>query len=146
MDGPGFVIGNIAKGKDLWNRQEEINAIWKALEKSSVLLKAPRRFGKSSIMFNIYENAQKGFKAIFEDTEGMRDPQDFIARLMAKMLSDKRFWNNVKDWLKKNFSSVAEVGFSLARFEDINIADFRIKIKESIGEDWHGKGFELISK
>ncbi len=46
MEGPGFVIGNIAKGSDLWDRQEEIKNITHALKTSSVLLNAPRRFGK----------------------------------------------------------------------------------------------------
>ncbi|MEK6528326.1 MAG: hypothetical protein AABZ36_05555 [Nitrospirota bacterium] len=146
MEGPGFVIGNIAKGKDLWDRQEEIKNIWNALEKSSVLLKAPRRFGKTSIMYDLYTNPKNDIKVIFEDTEGMRDPQDFIARLMLTLLSDKKFWNSIKHWLKKN-SKIEEVGFSLAKFEDlINIADFRIKLKESIGKGWQEKGFELISK
>jgi len=31
MEKPGFVIGNIAKGKDLWNRQEEIRDIRRAV-------------------------------------------------------------------------------------------------------------------
>lgn len=143
---PGFVIGPIAKGKDLWDRQEEINAVWIALEKSSILLKAPRRFGKSSIMYNLYENPKPGFKVIFEDTEGMRDPIDFIARLMTEMLIDKKFWGSIKGWLKKTFPKVEEVGFSVAKFDEINIADFRLKIRESIGKDWQDKGLELISK
>lgn len=146
MKGPSFVIGGVVKGKDLWDRTDEIAAIWKALEKSSVLLKAPRRFGKTSIMYDLYENPEPGFKVIYQDTEGMRDPQDFVARLMAELLANKTFLNSIKGWLKKHFPPVAEVGFSLAKYEEINIADFRLKIRESLGSDWQHKGLELISK
>lgn len=53
MSSPGFIIGNIAKRDDFWNREDEINAIWKTLEKNNVLLKAPRRFGKSGLDITI---------------------------------------------------------------------------------------------
>lgn len=145
MEGPGFVIGNIAKGSDLWDRHEEIRNIINALKTSSVLLKAPRRFGKTSIMYKIYETSDN-LKVIFQNTEGMRDPQDFIARLMAEMFLDKSFWHKIASWVKKKIPLVEEMGFSLARADEINIADFRLKIRESIGEDWQGKGVELISK
>ncbi len=138
MEGPGFVIGNIAKGNDLWDRQEEINGIVKALEKSSILLKAPRRFGKTSIMYRIYEKSSD-FKTIFVDTEGMRDPQDFIAGLMTELLSDKSLSNIAKMGLKK-------IGSALTKVEEIGIADFRLKIREVIGKDWQDKGSELVSK
>ncbi|MBI3815020.1 MAG: hypothetical protein HY279_11245, partial [Nitrospinae bacterium] len=138
MEGPGFVIGNIAKGNDLWDRQEEIKGIMKALEKSSILLKAPRRFGKTSIMYRIYEESSD-FKTIFVDTEGMRDPQDFIAGLMTELLSDKSLSNIAKMGLKK-------IGSALTKVEEISLADFRLKIREGIGREWHEKGCELVSK
>jgi hypothetical protein len=145
MEGPGFVIGNIAKGSDLWDRHEEIKNITNALKTSSVLLKAPRRFGKTSIMYKIYETSGN-MKVIFQNTEGMRDPQDFIARLMTEIFLDRNFWDKVVSWVKRKIPSVEEMGFSLARAEDINIADFRLKIRESIGKYWQEKGAELISK
>lgn len=146
MEGPSFVIGNIAKGKDLWDRDYEISTIQHALGNSSVLLKAPRRFGKSSIMYKLYENSGSDCKAFFENTEGTRDPQDFIARLMVMMLQDQHFRNNVKKWFKKHFPKIEEVGFSAAKFDEINIADFRLKIRDGIGSAWQDKGLELISK
>lgn len=146
MEGPGFIIGNIAKGQDLWDRRDEIASIWKALEKSSVLLKAPRRFGKTSIMYNLYKNPKSDYKIIFEDTEGMRDPQDFIARLMAELLSSKTFMTTIGKWFKRNLPSIEEIGLSLGSSEEISVADIRLKIKESIGKDWQAKGFEFISQ
>ncbi len=82
MDGPSFVIGNIAKGDDLWNRGDVVEDIWKVLQKGNVLLKAPRRFGKSSIMYRLYEEPRKGFVVVFQDTEGINDPLDFITTLL----------------------------------------------------------------
>ena len=143
MEGPGFVMGNIAKGKDLWDRDEEIRNIWNNLEKSSVLLKAPRRFGKSSIMWNLFENPSPLYKVIFIDTEGMRNPLDFITRLMSEMISKNILKKSFMGWLKKKIPSIDEIGFGVGVDGS---ADFRIKLKESIGKDWQENGFELISK
>ncbi|NOQ33047.1 MAG: ATP-binding protein, partial [Methanosarcinales archaeon] len=43
-------VGNPAIGDDFIDREKEIDQIISALEKDSVLLIAPRRFGKTSIM------------------------------------------------------------------------------------------------
>jgi AAA+ ATPase superfamily predicted ATPase len=43
-------VGNPAIGEDFIDREKEIAQILEALKKDSVLLIAPRRFGKTSIM------------------------------------------------------------------------------------------------
>ncbi len=139
MEGPGFVIGNIAKGRDLWDRQSEIKAIRKALEKTSVLLKAPRRFGKTSIMYRLYENPPLDSKAFFLDTEGMTEPQDFLSALMTKLLSDSK--------IRSKTASVAKWAKGLlGKIEEIEVADVRLKIKADLGKEWQEKGLDLISK
>ncbi len=138
MERPGFVIGNIAKGKDLWDRKHEINSIWKALEKSSVLLKAPRRFGKSSIMYRLYENPKPDYNVFFQDTEGMRGPEDFISGIMSRLLLDSKVRKSIRvatRWIKNIIKHVEEIG----------AADIRVKIREGIEKDWQEKGLELIS-
>jgi hypothetical protein len=139
MEKPSFVIGNIAKGKDLWNRHEEIKIIWKALEKTSVLLKAPRRFGKTSIMYRIYEEPLEGFKTFFLDTEGMAEPQDFLSALMTKILSDSKMRSKIYaigKWIKN----------ITGKIDEIEIADVRLKIKNEIRKDWKAKGLDFISR
>lgn len=62
MEGPSFAIGPIAQGEDFGDRELIIDDIWRVLEKGNVLLKAPRRFGKSSIMYKLYERPRDGFE------------------------------------------------------------------------------------
>jgi len=48
---PNFIIGNVAKGDNFYLRKDIIEDIWKELKRgNSVLLAAPRRVGKTSIM------------------------------------------------------------------------------------------------
>jgi hypothetical protein len=46
-------VGNPAVGKDFINREDEITGILNSLQKDNVLLIAPRRYGKTSIMKKI---------------------------------------------------------------------------------------------
>ncbi len=138
MDGPSFVIGNIAKGDDLWDRDDVIEDIWKVLGKGNVLLKAPRRFGKSSIMYRLYEEPRDDFVVVFEDTEGISTPLDFVTTLLSGIHQHEtlrvRFKEGVKRFLKKAFSRIDEVG----------VAEFRIKIREEIKENYQEKGVGLL--
>ena len=44
------IVGPPVSGEDFWDREEVIELIRNSLKKQSVLLSAPRRFGKTSIM------------------------------------------------------------------------------------------------
>jgi len=48
-----LTVGSPVKGEDYYGRDELIELIWKRLEKNNLLLAAPRRFGKTSIMLNL---------------------------------------------------------------------------------------------
>lgn len=103
-----------------------------------MLLKAPRRFGKSTVMYHLYENPEPGYRVFFQDTEGMRGPEDFISGIMAGLLVDSKFRKSINvaaKWIKNIVRHVDEVG----------IADIRIKIREGIKQNWQEKGKELIS-
>ena len=65
MDGPEFVTGNIVRGDDLWDRHDELASLLKCLEKGSVLLKAPRRFGKTSLLNKLFEEPPAGWSVFF---------------------------------------------------------------------------------
>lgn len=43
-------VGGIATGKDFFDREKEVEEIVESLGKDNVLLVAPRRYGKTSVM------------------------------------------------------------------------------------------------
>ncbi len=137
MGEPGFVIGNIAKGADLWDRENEIELITRALEKNSVLLKAPRRFGKTSIMYRIYEEPPAGYTAFFHDTEEMRTPQELISWLVSRAISESTLrsaLSKASGWLRS----------ALEHIDEISAAEFRLKLSKDIADDWQEKGRDFI--
>ena len=56
-----IVVGNIVKGEDLYGREHELELLWKRVEKDSLLLTAPRRYGKTSIVYHMKENREAGW-------------------------------------------------------------------------------------
>ncbi len=138
MSGPSFVIGNIAKGDDLWNRGNVVEDIWKVLQKGNVLLKAHRRFGKSSIMYRLYEEPRDGFVVVFQDTEGISDPLDFITTLLSGIHQNETLRVRLKEGMKKFLKKAS------SRIDEVEIAEFRVKIREEIKDNYQEKGGELL--
>jgi hypothetical protein len=139
--GPSFIIGNIAKGADFWNREKEIKAIWEILEKNNVLLKAPRRFGKSSIMNNLFEHPSPGCTVFFQDTEKLSEPEEFITSIISQMLEKSFFQKHFQTFSKMMDDLASRIELSVG-YEDM--PEVRMKIKESLKANWKEEGRNLI--
>ena len=131
------VIGTPAMGDKFWDREEELTQIWKALETSSVLLVAPRRFGKTSIMVKITDEPKPGWRTLYLDTEWIEGPGDFIVELITRLAE--------KGFLKKVWGGVQKiVGGAVGRIETVGIAEFKISLREGMKKGWRDKGRELL--
>lgn len=79
---PKIIIGNTATGDYYYNRPEIVARIWAELEKGNhVLLAAPRRVGKSSVMKFMAENAVGPYRCIFENIQGIESAESFFKTL-----------------------------------------------------------------
>ena len=78
-----IVAGNIVKGEDLYGRKRELQLLWKTIEKDSLLLTSPRRYGKTSIVNYMKDNPQLGWSVTYIDMEGFADPSEFIIELLS---------------------------------------------------------------
>jgi hypothetical protein len=85
---PKTTIGSVAKGKNYYHRKEIVNNIWSELKKgNSILIAAPRRVGKTSIMQYMEANPIRNYRAIFDDIEGIDSEKQFYGRLYRLLLS-----------------------------------------------------------
>jgi len=110
------VTGQVVRGTDFFNRTQEIARFWNGLQTDNLLLLAPRRVGKTSVLRHMNECADKaGFSAIFLDVSDCRDELHFVQRLYTAILehhrSAERLWNGIKEsWLGKVVSRVKKAG------------------------------------
>ena len=138
MQLPRIVLGPPVRGHDLWDREREIEELWKALETSSVLLSAPRRFGKTSVMLALADRPKEDWQVHYLDVEWIRGPEDFIAEIMATLLKEAG-----REGLLQKVKKI--LGEALDRVEALEIAKFKLALREGLHKDWQDKGRALIN-
>jgi len=78
--------GGILSGKEVVNRENEINKIWDALENQSVVLTSERRVGKTSVLTKMKENPKNDWIPVKYIVEGKWQPIEFVEGLYETLL------------------------------------------------------------
>lgn len=103
---PKSIIGNVATGQYYYPRTEIIEEIWKELEKgSSILLAAPRRVGKTSIMRDIELNPKDGYLIKFEIIQAVQSKEEFYEILYKLVIECLSSGKKLKTWFTKYLNS-----------------------------------------
>src|SRR6266568_5696947 len=110
-----------------------MNDFWRDLETDNLLLLAPRRVGKTSLMRKMAANAETyGFNTISADVSDCSGEMHFVQRLYETILDTDlgdNLWNNIKDsWFGRTVQRVRKIGgggFSL-EFDPDNAAWARL--------------------
>ena len=86
-----FSYGTIVKGDHFFDREKECTRLINTLSGgNNMVLYAPRRFGKTSLVFKVIDQLEKaGFICIYFDFMPVYSPESFV-RLYAKDLSAKQ--------------------------------------------------------
>ncbi len=141
-------VGSPAIGDDFIDREKEIKQIATALAKDSVLLIAPRRFGKTSIMKKLKrELSSQDEISIFIEVEDVYSPQQFLTEIVMALFDNER--------IRKKTNLISTLGRSFQWFKDnieeVGVSVFRAKLRSSIEtdlkEDWTEKSrliFDII--
>lgn len=77
-----LTIGNPVTGDDFFDRELEQRQIWRKLESNHLLMLAPRRIGKTSLIYRLCESSQShGFYALHCSLAGCEDERDCVREL-----------------------------------------------------------------
>lgn len=110
------VTGQVVVGSNFFDRKAEIARFWSGLETDNLLLLAPRRVGKSSVLRHMKESApHAGFTGVYLDVCDCADELRFVQRLYAAILehhgSADRLWKGITEsWLGKTVRRVKKAG------------------------------------
>jgi hypothetical protein len=108
--------GQWVASDSFFDRKEEIASFWRALETDSVLLLAPRRVGKTSVLRFMKDTAgEQGLVSVFVDVSDCGDELKFVQRLYSAIMEHhnkaERLWNTIKESrIGKTIRSVKKVG------------------------------------
>ncbi|MGH9893053.1 MAG: hypothetical protein ACREA0_13885 [bacterium] len=115
------MTGPVVRGEDFFDREREQARFWRDLETDNLLLLAPRRVGKTSLMRRLGETApDKGYTAVFVDVSDAGGEAVFVGRLYQAVLETEAsnpLWGQMeKSWLGKLVRRVKKLsgpGFSV---------------------------------
>jgi len=139
-----LVVGSVPRGDDYFDQKALIEEVWGRLRKDSVLLVAPRRFGKTGLMFRLLDAPRAGFRPVYLDVESIDNPANFIIEVLARLLHDDQLrrvvqglWTGLKD-IRDWLTSVVE---------EVDVGEIKVKLREKtdVPAHWRMYGDRLMS-
>ena len=86
------IIGQAVVGDDLYGRDYELARLWEHFDQGEhVLMLAPRRVGKTSLMLELHRAPRENWHVINADLEGGDGPEDCVAAMIAALAADSRY-------------------------------------------------------
>lgn len=160
---PIFEFGKPVIGRELIGREKEVTSLLSyALGGQSVILAAPRRFGKTSILLEVLNRAREegfgvGYLDIFEAVSLRELSEKIVETLLANdKLSARRFLSLLKKDIKQAISMVEFktvlsdyefiLSFSSKEAEEVGLFDDTLDFIEEYGQKKKGKLIFVIDE
>lgn len=138
-----FYVGSVITPEDLRFRERFIAHLWESIQLHHVLLKAPRRCGKTSVMEHLRHFPQHGYTVIYENVQDLSHPADFLLAILDNFRDahPKLFHSLIKGW--KNVTSW------LPKLEELDLGEFKMKYREhqpDYRDHWRQHGEALFAQ
>ena len=129
-----FYTGSPVDPDELWFRDEFIDRLWEVLRGEHVVLSAPRRTGKTSVMDHLAARPRDGFSTVSAFVQDLDHPNDFLLTLLDAFHSKNanlfhRVFRQAGSW----------VGSALDRLEKVEFSGFKVALRaemKSRPDDW----------
>jgi len=142
MKGVTNRVGSPVRGKDFFGRDRFVDLVWQKIMHGNILLAAPRRFGKTSVMYRLIDEPRYESKVIHADLESVTEPADLIVHLLEGLAKDESFEDSVGKigFVQKGWN------FFQRNFAEVDLYVAKVKLRDEIREDWQAKGKEIFQK
>ena len=86
------VVGNPARGESFYQRKREVDKIIDRISNGNNLqIAAPRRIGKTSILYYLLDNKVEDYIYVYVDTEAITDENEFYKKLLKEIIQADDF-------------------------------------------------------
>lgn len=128
-------VGNWVDGDKFVGRELELTQLTELLDEgANVLLAAPRRTGKTSLMRETLRRLDDRYNCVFVDLERASGPVDAIVDLALAAQPHQRVGGRIRAWLER----------VVPRREPSVEGDLRERFLDAITGDWPAKGDRLL--
>lgn len=131
-------VGNWVSGDKFWGRQAELQSFIEQLDEgANILLTAPRRTGKTSLMREVARLlADRGRDlAIYVDLERSHTPEDAMVELSLATRPHRGAWDKVRAAFHELLASVDELTLDV----------LTLKLRDAVAGDWSSKGDRILA-
>ena len=141
MEPLSISTGKPADGKDSYFQRPKIEAdIWSKINrKEHVLLAAPRRTGKSSILKNLERNPETGYLIKYKSVQHIDSANEFFKQIYKLLLEDDSIFRVCERHLKKSKGAVTKF---ISRIREISFDGMTIDPEERV--DYHNECEKLL--
>ena len=84
------IVSQLATKDDFYNKKKEVSRILRNLEAgANLLIAAPRRAGKSSILYHLKDYPPQGFICLYVEVESARSTNDYYKKIYREIFKSK---------------------------------------------------------
>ncbi|MEM1124025.1 MAG: hypothetical protein AAGJ18_26545 [Bacteroidota bacterium] len=137
------IVGQPVSGKDYFLRKTITKLIYRRLDAgSNLFMAAPRRVGKTSIMYHLRDEPKTGYSFIYIPTESIDDTQLYFRRLFESLLNSEVVSKKVKasEKAKSIFETITE------KVKKIGAYGVEVELHEKETEQYSDIFLELVKK
>ncbi|HWK07306.1 MAG TPA: AAA family ATPase [Puia sp.] len=119
------IVGNPARGENFFKRDHEVKKILNSLHNdNNIQIAAPRRVGKTSILFYMLDNLVEGYRYVYVDTESVNSEEDFYKKLLKEILKLDGMESIATRFMKA-------AGAAARKIKSIKVAEVGIELKDA---------------
>ncbi|MGD0652798.1 MAG: hypothetical protein ABSA16_00505 [Thermoguttaceae bacterium] len=137
-----FITGGVAHDDDFFFREAFIEDLWESLRKEHVLILAPRRMGKTSVMLRLQEKPRDDRLIVYLNVEEINTPGEFCQCLIAAI--HEQHPEYLRQTLAGAWNFLAGI---IGKIEKVEVYKFKIALRESEADwenNWKTKAEVLI--
>lgn len=132
-------VGPWVDKERFWNREEELANLIELLDEgANILITAPRRIGKTSLIREAGNQVEDRYCCLQLDLQKSHSPADIITELSVATRPHMKLWDKTKEVFKNVISSAAQ------NIDSLNINDLTIKLRDGVLSNWQNKGDGMI--
>lgn len=131
-------VGPWVDKERFWDREKELADLIELLDEgANVLITAPRRIGKTSLIREAGNRLTDRYCCIQLDLQKSHSPADVITELSVATRPYMDLWKKTKEVFKNTKSKMTDI-------DSLNIADLTIKFRDDLLTYWQEKGNRMI--
>ncbi|MCV6608609.1 MAG: ATP-binding protein [Campylobacterales bacterium] len=121
-----FIVGPAVRGDNFWDRDDEVEEIWEQLDNNThILISAPRRVGKTSIMYKVFDEPKENYIPIYINTESADNENEFWQKLFNH-LEEEEFIDSIKSTSKTFLEKIKNIKIKKVSLSGVEFGDGKL--------------------